>query len=224
MTRYDREKIYNKIFKFIIKHNLNIHPTSVDDICKIFNVTLMPLSYILKNSTLKEDDIFSIWGNKDGVINVCKLNHNKQIYRISYNDNLSYQRIRFTLMEECCHIILGHTEDPLFNIYNQSYNEDLYKQYDEEARMCAGILLFSPKFYYTLKSTLHYNLAANFCNISESCAKVRISIYNKYENEIKFNKYYRNLPMPIVNIEKYKNFSIAPYDIDIINNLTIVNN
>lgn len=211
MKKCDREKIYNKIFRFIIKHKLNIHPTPIEDVCKILNAKLVPLSYILKNSNLKEDNIFSIWGNKDGVINICKLSNGKRIYKISYNDSLSYQRIRFTIMEECSHIILGHTEDPSFNIYNQSYNENLYKQYDEEARMCAGILLFSPKFYYTFKSSLHCTIISDFCNISKKCANVRMSVYDKFKDEIMANKYYEYLPVPKFNLKEISKIGHTSY-------------
>ena len=177
---------------------LNTLPVSMERISSILNAKIVKLSDIISQTGLSEDQIFAIWGNKDGSVMAC-CDNGEFKYKIAYNDNMPKERIRFTLAEECCHIILNHTSDRCFNIFNQSYVEKTYNLYDEEARIAAGILLCPPQFYYKHSAKMTIALMCEFYQISEKCAHARKDIYEKYRYEIQSNSFYNNLPRIYIN-------------------------
>lgn len=196
----DEQAIYDKIFEFMIINDLCEVPLSIDKIAKILNVDFKPLSAYIE-AGFKESEVFSVWGNEDGVVHQYN-EAGKSYYKISYNDTRNNKRYRFTIMEEFSHIILGHTNDYEFNIFNQRYSNKKYKQYDMEARICAGILIMPPNLYYEILSRIPVSLAANILEISVTCANTRYKIYNKYKKDILSNFLYDLLPPPCINIEK----------------------
>ena len=175
-------------------------PLKIESLCKSLGVDLIPLTRIVSDTSLTEEDIFSIWGNEDGVIQRCGNRH-----RISYNDTVRLGRSRFTLCEELSHMILGHTKDSKFSLSNQQYDLSTYHQYEEEARIGAGILLCNPKFFYFYQSLLQPNLLANICKITPQCARIRYDILKKYKSEITSNKVYPFLPLPEFKIMRIAN-------------------
>ena len=94
-------------------------------------------------------------------------------YKIAYNDNKPLERIRFTVCEECMHILLGHTKNPSFNAFQQSYSPPTYAQYDEEARIGAGLIICPSQFYYAHSNEISSTHLCRICRISEPCANIR---------------------------------------------------
>ncbi|MBU5451398.1 ImmA/IrrE family metallo-endopeptidase [Acetivibrio sp. MSJd-27] len=193
LEKQNREDIYFKTFKFII-NNIDIYPLSVPQICKLLNVEMIKLSTIISETKISKEEIFSIWGNEDGTVQLYK-KEEKEIYKILYNDSMCDGRIRFTLFEEFAHIILGHLKNySEFSIFNQSYNDNLYKKLDEEARICAGLLLCPPQFFYKKTKKMSVALLAELFDLSYQCALSRYEILLKYQSEIQNCSLYSALP------------------------------
>ncbi len=202
ITNEKRRFVYDRIFKFLIDNNINKFPISIEKLCNLLNVELKPLSNIIRETSLKAQDIFDVWGNEDGcVIYYSQANKHK----IAYNDYKPTERIRFTICEECSHILLGHTQDPSFNVFLQSYTSDTYEEYDETARIGAGLILCSPKFYYNNQHLVSPTHLRTICQISQPCANTRIKVLNKYKYEIQNHPLYESLPSISVPLSMLKN-------------------
>lgn len=185
-----RKEIYNTAFKFLIENNISTIPVWTEEICQKLGIELVFLSDIVRGSILTEEDVFACWGNSDGV-----LQSYGDIYKIALNDKKPIKRQRFTVMEEISHKLLGHISDKRFNIFSQSYDEATYHRYEEEARMCAGILLCPPQYFYDdYNKQMSQNLFKTVYNVSAPCAKTRIDVLSKYEYEIKSCELYGLLP------------------------------
>jgi hypothetical protein len=177
----DYDKVYRAAFPFLNKLKITSLPVSTDEITSYLGIETKPLSEYISEG-FECDDIFRIWGNRDGVA----LQYNGKTV-IAYNDYKIVQRQRFTIAEECSHVLLGHLENREFNIFNQSYSYDLYEQFEEEARACAGLLLFPPSFYYNHLEYGSIEEIAARCDISLKCAETRVDIYNKHRTYIIYN-------------------------------------
>lgn len=190
--------LYNTVFKFMLDYNIDTLPVSVQSLASTLDVELISLTQLIKEG-FEPKDIFSIWGNEDGVVTTYTSHTGKTRYKIAYNDNKPAHRIRFTIMEELSHIILGHTNNSDFNMFTQDYNTSVYNKLDEEARMCAGFLLFSPKFYYMYEKDLTLDIISDICMISKQCASTRCIVYDKFKQAIMSSHLYQHLAVPIVN-------------------------
>ena len=186
-----RQVLYSKMLRFMIDLKINSVPADLWEICARAGVELVSSSQIAKETGMSEEDIFSIWGNVDGTTNSFRGR-----YRISYNDTQPITRARFTICEELAHIVYGHVEDPDFSVAHQSYSDNKYAQYDEEARLGAGFLLCHPKFFYTYERYLVPQHLSELCGISLPCAKARHEIYTKYKPEITANATYQFTGVP----------------------------
>ncbi len=184
-----RQEIYRTAFNFMIKNNIADLPINPFLLCWICNIGISPLSCILEESGLTKDEVFSVWGNEDGVIHTYKGSH-----KIAYNDNQQRSRQLFTITEEISHALLKHTEDPNFNAFTQDFDRGTYLRYEEEARICAGLIICPPQFYYENRNALSKSRLMQECGISESCASTRMSILNRFEDEIKSSALYSKLP------------------------------
>lgn len=191
-----RKEIYITAFKFLIENNISTIPVWAEEICQKLGIELVCLSDIVRNTGLSERNIFGIWGNEDGTLQAYG-----DICRISFNDRKPIKRQRFTIMEEISHKLLDHISDERFNIFSQSYDEATYHRYEEEARMCAGILLCPPQYFYDdYNKQMSQNLFKDVYNVSAPCAKTRIDVLSKYEYEIKDCELYKLLPK--INLDK----------------------
>lgn len=200
LNEAERNKVYEKIFRFLIQYDssgINIHPFSVEHACAILDTELTPLSQIIACTGMRDQDIFSLWGNEDGTVNAWCEKEQFHI-RIAYNDHQKIERQRFTICEELSHIILGHIYDQTFNVFNQNYQDDIYAKYDCEARAGAGLLLCNPKFYYQNKNSLTLETLEGICSITPSCAKVRRDVFDRFQDEIINFPLYHSLPAPKV--------------------------
>lgn len=184
-----RKEIYNSAFQFMIENNISSIPVWTEDICQKLNIELIRMTDIIRDTNLQKEDIFKIWGNEDGVMQAYG-----EICKIAYNNTMPIHRQRFTIMEEVAHKLLKHINNERFNIFNQSYDDKIYKRYDEEARMWAGLVLCPPQYFYSYEKEMTQNLFKNLYKVSSSCAKVRIDVLCKFESEIKECSLYKSLP------------------------------
>lgn len=194
-----RQVLYSKMLRFMIDHKVNSIPADLPEVCARAGVDLVPASKISRDIGMPVDDIFALWGNLDGTTNSFGGR-----YRITYNDAQPMGRMRFTICEELAHIIYGHIDDPEFSVDSQSYSNDKYALYDEEARLGAGFLICHPKFFYTYERYLMPQHLSELCGISLQCAKARHEIYLKYKPEITANMTYQftGLPRSKVSVRK----------------------
>ncbi len=193
LTNYNR--VYEAAFPCIRDMNINSLPVSVDKLTEYLNIETIPLSRYI-NEGFSEKQIFEIWGNEDGVVQKSCVDNK---IKISYNDGKHPQRQRFTIVEECSHILLNHLDSKSFNIFDQRYSFIQYEQCEVEARACAGLLLLPPNFYYDNLEYLSFEHIADICDISLKCAKTRVSIYEKFRNVICYS-------MEKYGLKKHKTF------------------
>lgn len=204
INRQRRNYVYDTVFQFIIDNNLKVFPLSVQELCAILNVELVTLSDIIYQTHLRAQEVFDIWGNEDGCVTAH--NHNGALHhKIAYNDDKTLERIRFTICEECMHILLGHTKNASFNAFQQSYSPLTYAQYDEEARIGAGLTICPSQFYYSHADEITSTHLCKICKISEPCANTRMQVLNKYKNEIQQRPLYKQLPHVSVSLSQLQN-------------------
>lgn len=196
-----QQQIYTEAFCFIQEHKVQYIPLDVPSLCRDCGVDLVPLSQIVSGTGLSAAEIFSIWGNKDGSITAYGKKH-----RIAFNDSACRGRTRFTICEELGHVICGHTRDPAFNIFHQDYSENVYAEYDEEARIVAGFLVCHPKFFYAHEKLLEPEVLASVCGLTLSCAQTRHDVLTKFRTDIKNNFHYKRLSLPraVGGMRKYE--------------------
>lgn len=186
-----RQQLYTAMLRFMRANQAEQIPLDISALCARAGVELVPVSQIVRETGLTAEAVFSVWGNQDGAVNAYKDRH-----RIAYNDALPAGRVRFTLCEELAHMVYGHTADPSFNVFSQRYDAGKYAQYDEEARLGAGLLICHPKFYYTYEWFLTAKNLAELCRITLPCARVRREVFDKYREELQRNMAYQFSRLP----------------------------
>ena len=191
MTYERQQQIYSAIFSVLISMGTIPLPLNVGKLCSHLGIELCPLSQITAATGLTDNQVFQLWGNKDGV---CM--HYGDQRKIAYNNHRSRGRTRFTICEEICHFLLGHTLDPRFNMFDQRYDAHTYQRYEEEARMGAGLLLCQPQFFYRHMELLTPDALAYLCDISGCCAEVRCNVLTRFKGAITQNPLFYELPQP----------------------------
>lgn len=187
------QQVYTAIFSTMIANNALSLPLHIDKLCDSLGIELCPLSSIVAGAGLSEQEIFDIWGNEDGAVMQCN-GHNK----IAYNDSLPKGRKRFSICEEISHVVLRHVEDSRFNVFNQSYGNRIYREYEEEARIGAGLLLCQPQYFFLHRDLLTPSSVSYLCDITNKCAEVRCDVLSRFETSIKSNPLFHLLPQPKV--------------------------
>lgn len=200
--RNERYEIYTKVFELLLMKEIDDTVAPLEKICELYGIVLIPLSAIIKATGLKEKDVFALWGNKDGCINLLRKNDKIQL-KISFNDKFTFnnQRYRFTIAEEIMHYVLGHYKYKMYySNFPELWDEDLYQKHDEAARIAAGFLLCPPPLVYETPADIKEPFIENFCELSRPCVKARIGITNTYMDEIKSHPLYSDL------LEKYNHY------------------
>lgn len=185
------QHIYTAVSTAILASDVCTLPFNVEKMCYRLGIELVPLSLICKETGLDHQQVFDIWGNQDGVI--C---NSADHVKISFNDYAAPGRIRFTICEEICHYILGHVNDPRFDMFNQQYDESTYMKYEEEARIGAGILLTQPQFFFQHEEFFNPTAMAYLCDISKQCAVARYEILTRFKSSISSNLLFLLLKQP----------------------------
>lgn len=194
MTIEQQQSLYTKIFATMLEQAdlfLTL-PLSVERLCDALGIDLYPLSELTERAKVSERDLLQAWGNEDGVV----MEYNGRA-KIAYNDGKPYQRQRFTICEEVSHYILGHTKDPRFNAFNQSYDLSTYRKYEEEARTGAGLYLCPPQFFYEYPSFFNEQDISFYCDVSGDCARTRFDTLKRFEPVIKSNELFDYLPVAL---------------------------
>lgn len=162
--------MYAKLMGLIRKYGSRV-PVNVEDIAERSGIALIPLTQLCADTGLRPEEVYAIWGNRDGVANA-----HKGSYAVAYNDTVPEVRRRFTVAEELMHIFLGHLS-PEFKVYDQSYSDALYRRCESDAKVCAGMLLCPPKLFYTHEAYITPATMAKLCLVSEECAARAMSMY-----------------------------------------------
>lgn len=197
-NRNERYEIYTKVFELLLTMDIKDTAAPLEDICEIYGIRLTPLSEIIQGTGLTESEIYEMWGNKDGCINLL-YSGNRIKAAISYNDtDIFNNRYRFTVAEEIMHYVLGHYKYKMYYPnFKKQWNEKLYQKHDEAARIGAGLLLCPPPMIYEVPEPINESVLENFCDVSTACAKTRVETSLKFANEIKGHHLYSKL------VEKY---------------------
>lgn len=175
----DRERWALLTATDFIRRRVKEIPVDVPAICRDLGVRVIPLSQMIRDG-LNAAVVFGIWGNPDGTASLWKGQA-----AICYNDSMPANRVRFTLAEELMHIVLGHLKDSRFNIFSQDFDDETYAGYEHEAKMCAGMLLCPPRFYFTFERDLNPTWISQICQVSEACALRIVRDYSANEKPIK---------------------------------------
>lgn len=199
MTEKRRQEIYRCVFSTMLVYHAVSLPLNVEQLCWNMGIELRPLSKIIADTGLTKNEVFKIWGNRDGAANVYKTHK-----IISYNDFQTQGRVRFTICEEIFHFVLGHTEDPQFCIFSQEYQESTYQIYEEEARTGAGLILCQPQYFFATPGSLTPENMEQLCGITGQCAIVRCDILKRFKASICKNPLFSQLPIPQVNSSSQK--------------------
>ena len=78
-------------------------PVAPEVLLKDTGAELLTLSELTRSPHCGTQDIFGIWGNRDGAVFASE-----GVFSVCYNESMPRRRVRFTLAEELMHIVLGH--------------------------------------------------------------------------------------------------------------------
>lgn len=143
-------------------------------LASLYGITVLPLSWY-EDHGLSASELFQVWGNTDGVAS-----KHGGAYTINYNDRAPRHRVRFTLMEELMHVLLGHVEDPRFSVWSQTYSEEVYRQYEAEAKTAAGLVLFPASLWARHKGASD-RVIGNVLDLSAACVYTMRKYYEDHE-------------------------------------------
>ncbi|MBQ9209537.1 MAG: ImmA/IrrE family metallo-endopeptidase [Oscillospiraceae bacterium] len=157
-NRYD--EIEREVIKLFTKLMINRLPVDCYEICKQLGIEVVPYSMMSEKkrkmlTMASEDGCHALWEIDEGVYVIV----------IYYNDEMPGRRIRFTIMHELGHIILGHSE-----------HSDLA---ESEANYFAKYALAPPPLVHKLKIDDYMELAEEF-DISRECAYYAMQRYSKW--------------------------------------------
>ena len=173
IPKYRYEEIEKKVVDLYKRHGIHNIPIDPFKILENSGFVLIPFSKFDDNNRPKEvndkNDAFSFYSPKH------------KTHFIIYNDNKPLPRIRFTLMHELGHIVLGHKGE-----------SDLARR---EADYFAGYSLAPTPLISAYASEDIYNLSSTFW-ISKDCAEVRSSCY---KNWLQYEKYLKVHEIELIN-------------------------
>lgn len=175
----DRNRRVILAVNHLVSHNIVSMPVNVVAICHAYGVQLISASDYMHRG-LDPTIIFEVWGNSDGTSFSSGNSH-----VINYNDSMPLNRQRFTIAEELMHIVLGHTRDARFNVFLQSYTEEVYAMYEQEAKHGAAMLLMPPSLYFRLRARYGLDQLAKLCHISNACAWTAAQYYMENEDDLR---------------------------------------
>ena len=162
-------------------------PVDMEALCHVYGGKLTTLEDC-EAMGLDRARVVACMGNKDGVAT-----RGKRGWGIIYDKNAPVNRLRFTLAEEFMHTVLGHTLDRRFNALDPTYDEEVYRAYEEEAKVAAGLLLIPPRTWRRCGGDASVGKA---CGVSVACAYVCRSNMNKYAEIM--NKYAKDIGAKVI--------------------------
>ena len=175
----NREKYALSCVNYLLDHHVTRLPVEPYKIAKAYNIKMCSASYYAEQG-MERDALFDIWGNSDG----SAMSYGKQ-HVINYNNEMPYNRQRFTIAEELMHILLGHTRDKRFSVFSQDYSPEVYDEYEHEAKTAAGLLLMPLPVYFRYHPYRSLEVIASACMISNACAFTSAQFIVKNESELR---------------------------------------
>lgn len=130
-------------------------PVDVFALCDLLKIKLVKYSELKPEAYACIDDL-----SKDGFM---IFDYNNSCYKIYYNDDMLYERIRFTIMHEIGHIMLGHKKHSVEN--------------EQKANAFARIALAPLGMIYVLRLKDVYEVADAF-DISIDFSEHVVNHYN----------------------------------------------
>lgn len=186
-------EVIEQVLRFQSLHAYPL-PLNVRALCRTLGLELRPVMDISRLSGLRAAEVYGIWGNRDGV-----LQRVGGRYVLSYSNYRPLRRQRFTICEEAAHYLLGHLDEEGFDLFGQSWSEEVYRRCEEEARLAAAMLLCPPRWYYAHREELDEAALSKRCTVSPACARRVIADYARLEQEIRACPGYGFVP---VNAER----------------------
>lgn len=165
-------------------------PVDIEALCRMYGAKMTTVDEAVAMG-LDRETLMSCMGNRDGVAT-----RGRKGWGIIYNKNAPINRLRFTLAEEFMHTVLGHTLDPRFNALDPSYSEDVYRQYEEEAKVAAGLLLVPPRVWQRYGRVAGVGGVGKLCGVSDSCMYTWLRVMKKYAEIM--NKYAKDIGVGVM--------------------------
>ena len=157
------EEIKELVSMVIEKYEINKIPVNVFDLANKMGIRLVKYSQLTEYEVNKLESL-GISRNSDGFFALVNKNGN-DIPFIYYNDRKNEKRIRFTILHEIGHFVLGHLEQ-----------SDLA---ETEANFLAKYLIAPPVLVNKINPTDYMDIA-NVFNISKDCAWYAFDYYEKW--------------------------------------------
>lgn len=175
-----REHYISRCFAFLDRHSPPSLPARPLELCRSEGIETVKLSDMLRSAPdMTREEIYAVWGNKDGVSFAGKNGGG----RIFYNDGQTVHRVRFTICEELMHLVLGHHDNGNFRLTRQSWSDEEYGRIEREAKNGACLILCPPGYYLRQKPRLREIVAR--CNVSDACAASIVSFYSENEDMLR---------------------------------------
>lgn len=102
LSKLRYEEIKEEVYKLFRDYNISNVPIDFIQLTDKMGINLVSYGSLKKEQKRKFLNI-----SKDGF---SYLNKKEKCYYIYYNENANWQRVRFTIMHEIGHIVLGHEE------------------------------------------------------------------------------------------------------------------
>lgn len=176
----DRDRILFAVVNRIVDIHVYRLPVDIKKICAIYGAYLLPYSKAVEKSVLTWEDISHLAGTRDGFT----LDAGSE-WAIVYNDKVCENRKRFTFTEELMHRLLLHSQDNDFLYTRQTYTDETYFRYEEEAKHAAGMILVPPTVYFRFRQIYSNAQIGKLCKVSEACAFTVAKYYEENEDEIR---------------------------------------
>lgn len=166
MVLLDRryEEIKNNVAMLYTKYNVQNYPIDVFKLCKDMNITVIPYSDLSP-----KEQIAAYTASQDGFFSEIE-DVNSAYLVIFYNDTMMNERIRFTILHEIGHIVLGHKE-----------HSDVA---EAEANFFAKYAIAPPPIVDTIHPEDFYDIMHAF-GLSNECACNSMNYYTKW---LKYHK------------------------------------
>lgn len=176
------EEIKEKVSKLVKKYNIQSIPVNVFLLAKKLGIRLVKFSDLTKYEIKRLAD-FGVSEDMAGFYALVEKQGKTEAY-IYYNDKLELGRIRFTILHEIGHIILGHLEQ-----------SDLA---EAEANFFAKYLIAPPMLVDKIKPTDYMEIQEVFL-LTKSCAWNSFDYYQSWKKHHSRAGYYEDYETRILN-------------------------
>ena len=175
----DRLREIVGIVKPVVQQHIKVLPVDIHALCRTYGARMTSVEDAVVLG-LDRGTILACMGSRDGVAM-----RGRKVWGIIYDKNAPVNRLRFTLAEEFCHTLLGHTLDSRFNAVCPTYDDSVYERYEEEAKVAADLLLICPSVYYRYRRRKSIGELARLFSVSEACMWTAGRLYDEKEDVVR---------------------------------------